>query len=135
MLAMLVGMSSAAAQCNIGTTSLSFGMYDDRRDSTSNANVTVRCDAGVPFRIVITTGQGSFAQRWMQDDKGNAIVYNLFTRPDYNEVWGDGTAGTTAVAGVGSGAPQILSVFGRIPKGQNPPPGAYFDNITLTIQF
>ncbi len=133
---LLITASGAAAQCDISASALSFGDYSYRRDATSNGSLSVSCDAGTVFSIELSKGSGDYARRSMQGVGQGTLTYNLYTRPDYQEVWGDGVApGTQRVTGIGSGEQQVFTVFGLIPRGQTPPPGQYFDSVTITIKF
>ena len=62
------------------------------------------------------------------------INYELFSDPAHTTNWGD-TVGTDTVSGVGTGAVEVVNVYGRIPAAQNPAVGGYADTITATITF
>ncbi len=135
-LVLFLATGSAAAQCNVGTSGMNFGDYSYRRTVTSTGRISVGCEAGIAFIIELSKGHGDFSQRKMSDAAGGTLSYNLYIRPDYRQVWGDGrTSGTHTTGGVGNGGTQHLSVFGRIPRGQKPKPGHYIDNIAVTVRF
>ena len=135
-LVLSLATGSAAAQCSVGTSGLNFGAYSHRRAVTSTASITVGCEAGVAFSIELSKGNGDFPQRKMQSAKGGNLSYNLYIRPNYRQIWGDGrTSGTDTMGGVGNGGTQNFTVFSRIPRGQKPEPGHYSDNITVTVRF
>ena len=61
--------------------------------------------------------------------------YQLYLDSQLKTAWGDGSAGTTMVTGTGSGAAQIIPVYGVVPVQGTPAPGTYSDTITATISF
>jgi spore coat protein U-like protein len=66
----------------------------------------------------------------------NTLNYSLYTSGTYGTVWGDGTSGTAAVSGTGSGASQTFTVYGRIPSGQTSvPTGVYTDTVSVTVTY
>lgn len=134
--ALLLAASSAVAQCNIRTSAINFGEYRSWKSVTSSGSLTVRCNAGVRFTIELSKGNGDFSRRKLQNGKGGFLFYNLYVRPDYRQIWGDGrTSGSVTVGGVGTGGGQNFTIFGRIPRGQKPEPGHYSDNVAITINF
>jgi spore coat protein U-like protein len=62
------------------------------------------------------------------------LHYSLFSNAGRTTNWGN-TVGTDTLAGTGSGAAQLLTVYGQIPAAQFPRPGSYADTITATITY
>jgi spore coat protein U-like protein len=62
------------------------------------------------------------------------LNYGLFTDATRTTNWGE-TVGTDTVSGTGTGATQIVTVYGRIPATQNVGIGGYVDTITATVTF
>lgn len=148
-----------AADCSISTSAVNFGNYDpvSNVSATANGTVTVTCgsysfiDVLVGFTVTtkLSTGLGgSYVNRVLK--KGaDSLSYNLFTDPGYSSVFGDGSSATSTVqicysgifAGCGgapsgsSGTPFPVTVYGRIPAGQDVSVGDYSDSITATITF
>lgn len=63
-----------------------------------------------------------------------ALDCNLYVDPDRLQVWGDGTGGSLTVPStfvLGAN----LSIYGRVPAGQNPRAGTYVDTIVVTVTF
>lgn len=50
-------------------------------------------------------------------------------------VWGNGTGGTLRYTSVSSNRPITLTIFGRIPPGQDISTGTYSDTIVVTVDF
>jgi len=135
----------AHAACNVSTTSVNFGNYDvflaTPLDSTGTT--TVWCDENLKSNMIIDIGpsgnSGGFQPRKMRRSSGSDLLdYNLYTNSSRTTVWGNGTAGTSTV-NVGGGRlkknepPTSLTIFGRVPPGQNVSVGTYSDTLVVTI--
>jgi spore coat protein U-like protein len=124
--------------CIITATDLNFpsaGLLDEALQATANLNV--RCTNTNAWRISLGSGSsGSVAGRRMQRlGGGGSVAYQLYTDSPRSTVWGDGTAGTAWVTGIGTGQNQSVTVFGRVPPQATPIPGTYRDTIVATITF
>jgi len=132
----------AEAACSVSTTGVNFGAYDifvsTPYDSTGT--VTVKCDPAPPVDITIAIGpsgtSGAFIPRQMRSASSpDRLNYNLFVNAGRSTVWGDGAAGTSTVflKNVKKNRPGIVTIYGRIPPGQDVSVGAYSDSLTVTI--
>ena len=68
------------------------------------------------------------------------MQYNLYTTAALGTIFGDGTAGTSTVAGTGAGIATASNVivYGQLPDNatnQASVPGAYTDTITVTVTY
>jgi spore coat protein U-like protein len=137
--------ATVTANCSISTAPVAFGAYDPvvvnaSADRDATGTVTVACTSGAS--AAVTLGQGANADtgstddvplRRMTDDGTNFIEYGLFTDVGRATVWGNDT--DTDVAHTGTGAAVGLTVYGRIPAGQNVPAGSYTDTVVATVTF
>lgn len=144
LLVFLVPARVAECACNVAVTGVNFGPYDAAaalpRDSTGS--VTVSCDQNPPLDLTITIGPsgttGAYQPRSMRSTIGtDRLNYNLYTDASRNVVWGDGTAGTTAVIvrRVNRNRVQTATIYARTPPGQDVPPGVYADTLVVTILY
>ena len=78
-------------------------------------------------------GGGSFNPRRLTSG-GNGLNYNMYLDPSRTQVFGDGSAGTSKVAG-SCAATCIVTIYGRIFGGQSVPGGSYQDSILVTLEF
>jgi len=137
----LLGSAAAEAACSISTTPVNFGSYDVFTPTADDGTgqVTYRCTGPRPPIITIQLDKGgspSFTPRQMRQG-GEALDYNLYLDSTRSTIWGDGTGGTQVYSQV---QPQLgqsinLSVFGRIPAGQDVSAGTYSATVTATIFF
>lgn len=132
--AVLVGNPSAA--CSVSVSTIEFGIYRSKVDSTSTGSITVDCSIGVAYEVQLLDGDGVYTSRHLKGDNGGELLYNLYTAPDYFQVWGDGIDGGSAkVTGIGTGHRQVLTVYGLIPSGQQPAVGTYSDSVVIIVHF
>jgi spore coat protein U-like protein len=140
-LALLAGVSRVeAANCSFSTTSIAFGTYNvfSSAPVDSTGSVMYRCTgntAGV--MITITTGQSlTFLPRQLA--KGTErLAYNLFRDAARTTVWGDSTGGTSALVDIDPPKKEdvTVTVYGRIPPGQDISAGSYSDTVTVVMNF
>lgn len=124
------------AACTASAQSVAFGNYNPIGGGTVNGsgNVAVTCDVGTLYTISLSSGSGTYADRTMTNG-GNSLVYNLYVDVTRLILWGDGSSGTSTVAGTGTGLLINTPVYGRVPSGQFVPAGNYTDSIVVTVSF
>lgn len=61
------------------------------------------------------------------------LPYNLYSNAARTQNWGNQSGDW--VVGTGSGLPQVLTVYGKIPSGANVPSDTYNDTITVTVAY
>ncbi len=131
--------------CLVSSPDLAFGNYTPNTGAlTGSTAVSVRCTKTTPYTVSLnagTTAGGTLAQRLMASG-ANSLQYNLYTTAGLTTVFGDGTGGTGTIAGTGNGvaiaSAQTVNVYGSLPDNatnQNAPPGAYADQITVTVTY
>jgi len=139
LLIMLWLPKASGDNCDVSATSVAFGSFNTLTGSTvdSTGTITVTCNKAIPYTIALSPGEsGTYSQRRMANG-GNTLDYNLYSNPGYNQIWGDGTGGSSTVTG------SILLrrdstdhiVYGRIPLStqRNAMVGSYSDSITVTV--
>ena len=125
-----------AGGCTISTTPVAFGTYDTTSPSPLDSTGTIiwSCAVAGPIRIELSAGAaGTFAPRHLTQGQSTA-AYNLYLDPARTIIWGDGTVGTQAYTGSGTG-PTTVTVYGRVSALQTIAAGTYADSIVLTIVF
>jgi spore coat protein U-like protein len=141
LLCLLLG-SEAGAACTVSANGVSFGAYDVFVSAPldSTGTVTVTCDQAPPVDVMIAIGpsgtSGGFVPRQMRSvSLPDRLNYNLFTNAGRSTVWGDGAPGTSTVflKNVKKNRPEVTTIYGRVPPGQNVSVGGYTDALTVTI--
>ena len=132
--------AEAAPTCTISTTSVNFGTYDVFASSAtdSTGTVTITCN-GAAHNIVVTlsTGaSGAYNPRTMTSG-GETLSYNLYRDAARTSIWGDGTGGTSTYteANPPNNTPIPITVYGRVPAGQDVSAGGYSDTVSAVINF
>lgn len=129
--------ATVQAACNVNATNMNFGsltLLNANVDATST--ITAQCTNSTPFNIGLNTGNGSGATvtaRKMTNGT-KTIVYSLYQNTARTTIWGN-TVGTDTASGMGIGANQYLTVYGRVPPQVTPAPATYTDTIIVTITY
>ena len=137
--------SSAVAtlegSCEVNVEDLSFGKVSSLdSDVTAASSITVQCSRDTRYRVFADGGavSGNVNARAMAPVGGGAdrIAYELRHTSAAEPIWGNGSGGTNALIGVGTGLPETTSILARVPGGQNTPPaGRYEDVVTITVEY
>lgn len=140
LLLLLVATTSwAAPKCDISTPGLNFGSYDPLSASPTDAvgSIEVACGQGIPYSIEFEVSQqDATGGREMKITGGpTRATYYLYTDSARTRIWGDGTSGTHTVNGIGDGTTHQVTVYGRVPAGQNLPFGTYRDSVLARVAF
>lgn len=136
----LSATANLISDCLISATNLDFGTAGLLNAAvTASSAITLNCTNQSPWTLALSAGGGSgatVANRLLTRSGGTETVgYGLYTSSAFTTVWGDGTAGTSTVAGTGTGASQISTVYGRVPAQVTPRAGAYSDTIIVTVTY
>ena len=126
--------------CTVSTTAVDFGnvvvTVGGPRDGTGNLLVT--CTNGTAWAATADAGQASGATPGARQmtDGADALDYALYTDNTRGTLWGDGTAGTAAMTGVGIGTVQNETIYASVLPGQTSvPAGNYADQINVTVTY
>ncbi|MGZ5094039.1 MAG: Csu type fimbrial protein [Burkholderiales bacterium] len=131
---MLTAQSGWGA-CTLSVLGVIFGSYDTFSNvplDNAGGSVAVTCDVATPYTVALSPGSGTYTSRSMSG-AGSSLSYNLFVDPTRLIVWGDGTPGTSVVAGATTNASH--TIYARIPQRQNVPVGVYADTVIVTLSF
>lgn len=127
--------ATVASSCTVTATSLAFGNYTlAQLDGTST--ITATCTNGTTYTIGLDAGTFSGATtstRRMTGPSATGLSYSLFSDSGRTTNWGNATG--SWVSGTGTGAAQVLTVYGRIPANQTALIGSYTDTVTVTVTF
>jgi spore coat protein U-like protein len=134
--------ATVARNCLITAGSLNLGIFDGTNNlDTATSTVSVRCTAGTPFTVGLSTGLNStdFAARKLKKtDSADTLTYNLYRDGARTEVWNETTqvvGGLGAGMSLGNAVP--LTVYGKLVAAGNEdaPQGSYSDTITATVTY
>lgn len=125
--------------CIVSALPLAFLTYDPTSGTPLDATTTITstCTLGTTYTLGLNAGTGTGGTttlRVMTGTPAGLLNYQLFQNAGRTTNWGN-NPGTDTVAGTGTGLPQLSTVYGRIPSGQNQPAGSYADTITVTLTY
>jgi spore coat protein U-like protein len=129
-----------AATCTVSTTSVLFGAYNVFTSSPTDSvgTVEIHCQGNAKdVAVAISKGDGAtFASRRLAK-AGEQLFYNLYREASRTSIWGDGTGGSQMriLNSVPNGTTVPLTMYGRIPPGQDVSTGAYSDTLTVTVNY
>jgi spore coat protein U-like protein len=119
---------------------VNFGNYNvftvTNLDSTGT--ITFQCNAAAAnIFITLSRGQSSTYNPRTMKKGAEALNYNLYRNAARTNIWGDGTGGTVRYnnANPPNNSNVNLTVYGRVPAGQDVSAGSYTDTISATINF
>ena len=140
----LLASQPKEGSCTIETRPLNFGTYDPLATTDTDATGEVRftCHRDrfgrlLRVRIEISRGgSGSYDRRRMSSG-AERLWYNLYLKPDYKKVWGDGSEGTDYYFELLPPSDTRITVpaYGRIFSTQDVMAGDYTDILQATINF
>jgi spore coat protein U-like protein len=126
------------AECQVvATSTLDFGTSGILiADVDQSTTFQVQCTSTTAYSVGLdagTTAGGTTTTRRMTS--GAATVdYAMFSDAARTINWGN-AAGVDTVAGVGNGAAQTYTVYGRVPVQTAPAPNTYTDTVTITVTY
>lgn len=129
--------ASVAPLCIVSAGAVNFGAYDPLVANASTpldaqGTVTVQCVRNTSYSITLDQGQnGSSTARNMLG--GTSLLnYELYSDSGHTSVWNTSSPVTGTATSL---APLGLTVYGRIPGGQDVAAAAYSDSISVTVNF
>jgi len=139
--ATLVVVAEVVADCNISVGPLVFGPYDpveaNRTTALDGATVVnLTCTKGTIAEITMDDGRHAPAgnQRAMAGPGGQTLQYELYLEAARATRWGLSGAGLRLPASA-STAFRALTVYGRVPPGQDVQVGTYEDEVVVSVRF
>lgn len=124
--------------CSISATALAFGNYDPTVGTPDDATstISVHCTNGTQYNVGLNAGTapGASVTSRKMSAGANVLNYSLYQDSGRATNWGN-TVGTDTLSGTAAASPASLTVYGRIPSGQNVPVGNFTDTITATITY
>jgi spore coat protein U-like protein len=132
--------TTVVASCSVAANALNFGSTVPTpitADVDATTTISATCSINTPYYVALDAGTGPGATHRLRrmSGAGGTVDYAMYTDAGRTTLWGDGANGTSKRAATGTGRPQTLTVYGRIPAGQSPAAGAYTDVVTVTVLF
>jgi spore coat protein U-like protein len=130
----LPAAARAANSCHVIVGAVvAFGTYVWTNPAPTDSAGTISYNCNSDALVVLSSGNSGTANQRTLASGTDRLDYNLYTDATRNQIWGDiFNGGGVQVAQSGRTS---LSVFGRIPPGQNVATGTYTDTVTVTFLF
>lgn len=131
------------ASCStFNVDNIAFGPYGGTAVNATGT-VTINCIAGASYDIALGAGLGAgatVATRYMTNQTSGMsdqiLEYKLYSDSGRSILWGDGTSGTSKVAGTATGADQLHTIYGTVTGSQTGRKvGTYQDTVIVTLTF
>ena len=137
---LVTAMEARAEQCSVSSTSVNFGSYDvfAAGPTDSTGSVTYRCNGNTALVwIALSRGQSSSFEARTMTKGVDELDYNLYRDAARTAVWGDGSNGTQVAfdQAVPKATNVTLTIYGRIPAGQDVRAGTYSDTVSVVVNF
>lgn len=139
-LAVMGGATTVEAACTLSASAVGFGTYDvfQAGPTDSTGTITFRCGNGdKDIRIAISKGLSTtFSPRTLVSG-AERLTYNIFFDASYTQIWGDDTGGTTTYLNHNpqNNRDTVLTMYARIPAGQDIGVGSYTDTVVVTLEY
>ncbi len=135
----VIARPALGANCTISTTAVSFGTYNVFATSPldSTGSVTYNCGGKASITVSLSNGGAATYNPRRMLKGGEALDYNLYLDASRTTIWGDGTGGTQIYSNpiVPNNTNITVTIYGRIPAGQDVSAGSYSNIITATVNF
>jgi spore coat protein U-like protein len=132
--------AEVAPNCVIAISNLAFGKYDPLGQNANQqldaaAEVTMLCTRSSRAALYIDSGRNPMGSSRTLSGTSQHIAYQLFRDADRTRQWAAGEGDGLQFVSEGIHKPQQLTVYGRIPPGQEVASGVYTDVVTATVDF
>lgn len=132
---------AALAQCTVSVQGgLSFGVYSvfDAAPLNTTGSISYRCGKkDKDVRITLGRGSSSTYRPRTLVNGSERLAYNLFLDAAATSIWGDQTEGTSVYAlhNPPNDTWVNVTIYARIPPGQDAAAGSYSDTIRVDVNF
>jgi len=130
--------AEVASNCRIAISNLAFGKYDPlaqhaTTELDASAAVTMLCTRSSRASINIDFGRNAVGASRGLAGGTQHVSYQLYQDSGRTREWGRGDGLQFVSQGIHK--PQELTLYGRIPPGQEVASGVYTDVVTATVDF
>jgi spore coat protein U-like protein len=137
--------ATVIAKCSIAAADVSIGDYDPMganfaAPKDASGTITVNCTKGAAYSVGIDGGQNSAqasgtTRAMRHSASAEYLSYELYTDATRSDRWGTAVADRVSGTGVGHATAVPLTVYVRVPAGQEPTQGSYTDLVNATVYF
>ncbi len=108
------------------------GVLSGNVDAAGQLQVT--CTSGTDYAVSLERQAGPQPLgAWEMTNGAETITYGLYADIARTDLWGGPPADDVSLTG--TGAAQLLGVYGRVPPQTTPPAGTYTDTVIVTVTY
>jgi spore coat protein U-like protein len=130
--------ASVAANCLVSAGTLAFGAYDplaanDTADLDATGSFDIRCTKGVTAQVGLGNGANWDGSTRRMVVGSEYLNYALYRNAARDQVWDD--SGNRYSYTAANKSAQTLTIYGRVPGGQDPGVGNFADTVAAVAEF
>jgi spore coat protein U-like protein len=135
--ATLTVSANVIESCTVTNGTLAFGDYAP----TGATNVdqagtfSVACTKGTDATVGLGDGNNFLSGARRMTDGTEFLTYQLYKESGRTNVWGNAGGALVTLGAASSNAAQTLTVYGRIPPGQDVGVGSFGDSVQITVTY
>ena len=135
--ATLTVSANVISSCTVTNGTLAFGDYAP----TGTGNVdqtgtfTVACTKGTGATVGLGDGDNFLSGARRMKNGSEYLTYELYKESGRTNVWGNAGGALVTLTAATSNAAQTLTVYGRIPPGQDVSVGNFGDAVQITVTY
>ncbi|TXH06360.1 MAG: spore coat U domain-containing protein [Nevskiaceae bacterium] len=130
--------ATVTTSCIVAATPVVFGNYAPTAtsDTAATGTITVTCTTGTAYKVGLDAGaaSGATVTTRKMSSGANLLAYGLYQDAGHSTNWGN-TPGTDTVNKTATVTPDVITVYGLLPKQQNVSAGAYTDTVNVTVNY
>jgi spore coat protein U-like protein len=126
--------ATVVKSCDINVTDdIGFGNYNPLAASalTDTGTIVVSCTSGTPATVTLSMGGNLNVSGRNMANGANLLNYGLAQDSAFSTPW----TSTASDAWTAGAVAHTITVYGRLPSGQNVPAGSYADTVVATLNF
>jgi spore coat protein U-like protein len=135
--ATLTVSANVISSCTVTNGTLAFGDYAPTGGSNvdQTGTFTVACTKGTGATVGLGDGDNFLSGARRMKNGTEFLTYELYKESDRTAVWGNSGGALVTLAAAASNAAQTLTVYGRIPPGQDVSVGNFGDSVQITVTY
>lgn len=126
------------ALCYLTVNGINFGAHATSFASpiTAAGSIVPQCSNALSFTVSLGGGLSGATDPTQRKMSNGAlqVTYGLYRDSGFALAWGS-TNGVNTASGAGTGSPQSISVFGRLPVQPVPGTGTFTDSVVVTLTY
>jgi spore coat protein U-like protein len=135
--ATLTVSANVISSCTVTNGTLAFGDYAPTATGNldQTGTFTVACTKGTGATVGLGDGDNFSSGARRMKNGTEFLTYELYKETGRTNVWGNSGGALVTLAAASSNAAQTLTVYGRVPPGQDVSVGSFGDSVQITVTY